>query len=125
MVTSSNQIENSQSNIFMFSNSLPYTLAVSSKLNSSESFVLAWQALKNATFGHHNKFSSDFKLPLWICHCNKKIHLPHFHSIPVGVLAYRFSLSYLKRFRIYEVPKVIENLFGSCNLPILLDMTKV
>ena len=55
----------------------------------------------------------------------KKLHPPNFHSIPIGVLAYRFSLSYLKRFRIYEVPKVIENLFGSCNLPILLDMTKV
>ena len=55
----------------------------------------------------------------------KKFHLPNFHSIPVGVLAYRFSLSYLKRFHIYAVTKVIENLFGSCNLPILLDMTKV
>ena len=39
----------------------------------------------------------------------KKFHLPNFHSIPVGVLAYRFSLSYLKRFHIYKVPKVIEN----------------
>ena len=55
----------------------------------------------------------------------KKCYLPNCHSIPVGVLAYRFSLSYLKWFHIYEVPKVIDNLFGSCTLPLLLDMTTV